>query len=96
VSREEFNTAVNDLRTRLIAITALNGGISYAGSPASTPVNLQTFATAQRIDRLSNITLDGVTGLTDADIPDNITASNYMPLTGWCCNIGEFSAEYQF
>jgi len=32
--------------------------------------------------RLSNITVSGVTGLTDADIPDTVTASNYLPLAG--------------
>jgi hypothetical protein len=29
-----------------------------------------------------NLTVNGVAGLTDADIPDDITASNYLPLTG--------------
>ncbi|PIR70502.1 MAG: hypothetical protein COU46_01015, partial [Candidatus Niyogibacteria bacterium CG10_big_fil_rev_8_21_14_0_10_42_19] len=40
-----------------------------------------------RIDKLSgtnlkNVTASGVSGLTDADIPDGITASNYLPLVG--------------
>ncbi len=44
-------------------------------------------AVSQRIDqltgtRLSNITVSGVSGLTAADIPTDITASNYLPLTG--------------
>jgi hypothetical protein len=29
-----------------------------------------------------NLTVSGVSGLTDADIPDTITASNYLPLSG--------------
>jgi hypothetical protein len=29
-----------------------------------------------------NLTVNGVAGLTDADIPNDITASNYLPLTG--------------
>ena len=32
--------------------------------------------------KLSSITVSGVSGLTDADIPDGITASNYLALTG--------------
>jgi hypothetical protein len=32
--------------------------------------------------KLSNITVSGVSGLTAADIPANITASNYLPLSG--------------
>ena len=31
---------------------------------------------------LTNATVDGVSGLTDADLPDSLTASNYLPLTG--------------
>ena len=30
----------------------------------------------------NRLTVNGVTGLTDADIPDGITASNYLPLSG--------------
>jgi hypothetical protein len=46
-----------------------------------------SIALTQRIDQLSgtslsNITVSGVSGLTDSDIPDAITASNYLPLTG--------------
>jgi hypothetical protein len=32
--------------------------------------------------KLSNITVNGISGLTAADIPTNITASNYLPLSG--------------
>src|SRR3989344_1357972 len=34
------------------------------------------------VQNVSDITVDGVTGLADADIPDDITASNYLTLTG--------------
>src|SRR3990167_3739487 len=34
------------------------------------------------VQNVSDITVDGVTGLVDADIPDGITASNYLLLTG--------------
>jgi hypothetical protein len=37
----------------------------------------------------STITVNGVTGLTDADIPNTITASNYLPLIG-----GELSGNF--
>lgn len=48
---------------------------------------MQMIAGSNQIDQLSNITINnavvnGVSGITDADIPDNITASNYMPLNG--------------
>lgn len=39
-------------------------------------------ALSQRIDQLSGVTLSNVSGLTDADIPDGITVSNYLLLTG--------------
>jgi len=51
---------------------------------------ISTFATAQRIDRLSNITLDGVTGLTDADIPDNITCLQLYAAHGGAAISGSF------
>src|SRR3989344_2943315 len=34
------------------------------------------------VQNVSDITVDGVTGLVDADIPDSLTASNYLPLSG--------------
>jgi hypothetical protein len=44
-------------------------------------------AIASRIDhltgtKLNSITVNGVSGLTAADIPTNIIASNYLPLAG--------------
>ena len=39
-------------------------------------------AQTARVENLSAITVSGVSGLTDADIPDGITASNYLPLAG--------------
>ncbi|OGG58769.1 hypothetical protein A2765_05485 [Candidatus Kaiserbacteria bacterium RIFCSPHIGHO2_01_FULL_56_24] len=39
-------------------------------------------AQTARVENLSAITVSGVSGLTDADIPDDITASNYLALTG--------------
>ena len=34
------------------------------------------------VQNVSDITVDGITGLTDADIPDGLTASSYLPLAG--------------
>ncbi len=49
--------------------------------------NTQAIALTNKIDNLSNVTISnaimsGVSGLTDADIPDGITALNYFPLSG--------------
>jgi hypothetical protein len=64
-------------------------GPSYPAPPptANDGGLLSVIGMMGRIDHLSgtdldNITVDGVSGLTDADIPDGITASNYLPLTG--------------
>jgi len=60
---------------------------SFSGPAATTPVSTATFASSQNIDQLTNVTLNnatvnGVSGLTASDIPTNITASNYLPLSG--------------
>jgi hypothetical protein len=49
-------------------------------------LTLSSFAQGQRINNLGNVsisnaTVSGVTGLTDADVPNDITASNYLPLS---------------
>ena len=79
-----------DLQNQIDALKNLPRSIfvpSFSGPAASTPVSTATFALSQKIDQLSgtslsNITVNGVSGLTDADIPDGITASNYLPLSG--------------
>ena len=68
---------LNDLSRAPQTISVL----SFSGPAATTPVNTATFAQSQKIDKLSgtslsSITVDGVSGLTDADIPDNITVSS--------------------
>lgn len=60
------------------------------GAPSSTPASGGLFniaALAQRIDqlantRLSNVTVSGISGLTAADIPTDLVASNYFALSG--------------
>jgi endosialidase-like protein len=82
-----------ELDTRLDALTARFGAQLYGPSypaPASTPNDgglLGVIGMVGRVEnlsgtKLSNITVAGVSGLTDADIPDGITASNYLPLLG--------------
>ena len=81
VTHGELDAALSALRSQLW------GALSFSGPPASTPISTQAFAPSQRIDQLNNVTisnatLDGVSGLTAAEIPTNITASNYLPLSG--------------
>jgi hypothetical protein len=82
-----------ELNSRLNALTASFGSQLYGPSyptPASTPNDgglLGVIGMIGRIDnlsgtKLSDISVSGVSGLTDADIPDGITASNYLPLSG--------------
>lgn len=89
VTRAEFEASIASLRADLISIIAnsLPKAYVFSGPAPTTPVSTATFAYSQKIDQLSgtslsNITVSGVTGLTDADIPDGITASNYVPLSG--------------
>jgi hypothetical protein len=61
-------------------------GISAAPSNNFSSVS-QAIALSNKIDQLSgvtisNATVSGVSGLTNADIPDDITASSYLPLAG--------------
>ncbi len=39
-------------------------------------------AHTNKIDRITNVAVSNVAGLTDADIPDSITVSAYLPLSG--------------
>jgi hypothetical protein len=86
VTETEFTTRLNELSDRFGRIIS---GSTYP-APASTFASggvWNAVALTNRIDQLSgtslsDITVDGVSGLTDADIPDSITASNYLPLSG--------------
>jgi hypothetical protein len=64
-------------------------GPSYPAPPSTANDGglLSVIGMMGRIDNLSgtnltSITVNGVSGLTDADIPDSLTANNYLPLTG--------------
>jgi hypothetical protein len=89
VTREDLDASLAALRSDLLSIIAnsLPRAYNFSGPAEATPVSTATFSYSQKIDQLSgtslsNITVNGVTGLTDADIPDTITASNYLPLSG--------------
>lgn len=70
---EQLTALKNDLINR----------ISSVSTPAASSVNFAAFAVAQKIDQLTgttltNVTVHGVSGLTDADIPNNITVSGLI------------------
>jgi len=86
----ELDSKISEIRTEL---NNLNTNLTNRINNLSSDTNRQTASAFQsisltnRIDnlsgtRLTNITVSGVTGLADADIPDGITASNYLLLTG--------------
>jgi len=73
----------NSLRSQLYSVTS--SGSSFSGPAASTPVSFETFAAAQKIDKLSDVTITnatvhGVSGLTASDIPS--LSGSYLPLAG--------------
>jgi len=74
---------LNNLNTNLL--NKINN-LSVQSSDQNTAA-FQAISLTNRIDNLSgtkltNITVSGVSGLADADIPDGITVSNYLPLAG--------------
>ena len=90
LSQTDLDSNISSVRTEL---NNLNTNLTNQINNLSVQTNRQTSATfsaislTNKIDslsgtRLSNITVSGVTGLTDADIPDTITASNYLLLSG--------------
>lgn len=89
-STDDTTAKLADLQDQINALSHAPQTVfvpSFSGPAASTPVSTATFAQSQKIDNLSgtslsNVTVSGVSGLTDADIPDTLTASNYLPLTG--------------
>ena len=74
---------LNNLNTNLTSkINNLSSDTSRQTSAVYNAVSLTNKIDTLSGTRLSNITVSGVTGLADADIPDTITASNYLPLAG--------------
>ena len=69
----------NDLNSRMNQVA---GARTYQAERTA-----QNIADALRIQQLTgltahDLTVDGVSGLTDADLADSLTASNYLPLSG--------------
>ena len=89
-SQNDFDSKISEIRLELNNLnTNLLNKINNLSVQASdqTSAVYHTVSLTNKIDslsgtRLSNITVSGVTGLTDADIPDTITASSYLPLSG--------------
>ncbi|MBI4118393.1 MAG: tail fiber domain-containing protein [Parcubacteria group bacterium] len=70
-------------------LNILRGDIASLRNSTTQQTNTiyRTVALSQKIDQLNDVTLtsitvSGVSGLTNADIPDDITVSNYLLLTG--------------
>src|SRR3989344_1349449 len=74
---------LNNLNTNLTnKINNLSSDTSRQTSAVYHAVSLTNKIDSLSGTRLSNITVSGVTGLADSDIPATITASNYLPLSG--------------
>ncbi|MEK7390893.1 MAG: hypothetical protein AAB635_02025, partial [Patescibacteria group bacterium] len=73
--KDSLEVNINDLRALFSRVSAKSDS------------NSRIITLTQRIDQLDgttlkNIKLEGVSGITDGDIPNTITASNYLPLSG--------------
>ena len=90
LSQDDLDSGISSVRTELQNLnTNLTNKINNLSSDTSrqTTAVYQAVSLTNRIDNLtgvslSRITVSGVTGLTDSDIPDGITASNYLLLAG--------------
>ena len=90
LSQDDLSASIASIRTELnnlnINLTNQINNLSSNTSRQTTAV-YQAVSLTNRIDNLTGtsltrITVNGVSGLTDSDIPDGITASNYLLLTG--------------
>lgn len=93
VTRDEFDTKLGQFENKLTSLI-YGWTVRQSGTPASPIADSiaaggvwNAIAGTNKIDQLTNVnisnaTITGVTGLTNADIPDDITASNYLPLSG--------------
>jgi hypothetical protein len=85
ISKTEFDTRLNSLRQDLY--TSINGisnplTPNYAGGGTTNNIALSQIINHLDGVTISNSTVHSLSGLSDADIPDTITASNYLPLSG--------------
>jgi LysM repeat protein len=80
VTQDQFNaglSAIGQSLRQLISESASNPVVSGAGAPLS----VEAFAPSQAIDQLSGVTITNA-NLTASEIPTDIVASNYLPLSG--------------
>ena len=90
LSQDDLDSGISSVRTEIQNLnTNLTNKINncHPTPPRQTTAVYQAVSLTNRIDNLtgvslSRITVSGVTGLTDSDIPDGITASNYLLLAG--------------
>jgi len=83
VDEQTLEDKLNELNNKLLSL------INNVSARSSTQADnvFKAVSISQKIDKLTNttatnLTVSGVTGLTDSDIPNTITASNYLPLSG--------------
>jgi hypothetical protein len=86
VTQSELQTAIEQASNALRQLIYANAGTVGQGQYSSGGYT-NSIALSNRIDqlsgtKLSNITVNSVSGLTAADIPTNIVAVNYLPLSG--------------
>ncbi len=81
VSKDEFSTTVEQLKNKLFSEI-------YKVSAAATQPVYQAISLTNKIDTLNGVTISNstfsgsVSGLTDSMIPNDITVSGYLPLSG--------------
>jgi hypothetical protein len=86
VSRSYVDDQIQALRNSISLDVFKNSSYLYPANAGISQAAVNA-AISQRIDQLSNVTITnttvhGVSGLTAADIPTGIVASNYLPLGG--------------
>ncbi|MBI2506991.1 MAG: helix-turn-helix domain-containing protein, partial [Candidatus Niyogibacteria bacterium] len=83
LSKTDLDLALSGVNARILAeVSELKKEIAKRAND-----NFAAIALTNRINQLSGVTIStatvsGVSGLTDADIPNDITATNYLPLSG--------------
>ncbi len=78
----QLNALSNTFNKTMYGTTYPAPATSYASGGVFNAIALSNKIDNLSGTKLSSITVSGVSGLTDADIPDGITASNYLALTG--------------
>jgi hypothetical protein len=83
LTQQELDMGLNVLNNKMLAQVADLKNLIAARYTS----NFQAIALTNKIDTLRGtsligVSVNGISGLTDADIPDGVTASNYLPLAG--------------